>query len=162
MVLLDRSRLDVSSIFLQVHYANKMGFSTQRASWLLGIMAIASVISRLVFGILADLPWVNRLLMFQVCLGMMALSTILCPFVATEYVGFALYMVIFGMGDGCMVGTAPTLIAQIVGKRRISPAIGLLFFSFAGPLTAGPYFAGMKKSSSLYHDQISSRSLGFL
>ena len=129
-----------------------MGFSKLKASWLLSIMAIASVISRLTFGKLADLPKVNRLLMFQVCLGMMAVSTILCPFVATDYVGFAFYMAIFGMGDGCMVGTAPTLTAHIVGKSRISPAIGLLFFTFAGPLTVGPSFAGMKKNSSLYHD----------
>ena len=123
-----------------------MGSSKKQASWLISFMSIPSVISRLAFGKLADLPRVNRLLMFQICLGMMALSTILCPFVAGRYVGFALYMIIFGTGEGCIIGTAPTLTAHIVGRKRMSPALGLLFFSFAGPLMAGPFFAGTIKS----------------
>jgi hypothetical protein len=32
---------------------------------------------------------------------------------------------------------------RIVGRQRISPALGLLFFSFAAPLTIGASFAGM-------------------
>ena len=107
-------------------------------------MSMPSVVARLIFGKLADHQRVNKLLMFQICLGIMALSTILCPFVSSAYVGFATYMVIFGICEGCIVGTAPTLVAHIVGRHRISPALGLLFFSFATPLMAGASFAGMK------------------
>lgn len=105
-------------------------------------MSVPSVVARLVFGKLADYPKVDKLLMFQICLGVMALSTIFCPFVSSHYAGFAMYMVLFGTCEGCIVGTAPTLVACIVGRHRISPALGLLFFSFAAPLTAGASFAG--------------------
>lgn len=106
-----------------------------------------SVLARLLFGKLADHPRVNKLLMFQTCLGIMAATTMLCPFVSSAYVGFALYMVIFGICEGCIVGTVPTFVAHVVGRQRISPALGLLFFSFAAPLTAGASFAG---TSPLY------------
>ena len=102
-----------------------------------------SVLARLMFGKLADNPKLNKLLMFQICLGIMALSTICCPFVSSEYAGLAVYMIIFGICEGCIVGTAPTLVAHIVGRQRISPALGFLFFWFAPPLMLGAMFAGM-------------------
>ena len=106
-------------------------------------MSVPSVIGRLAFGKLADHPRVNNLLMFQVCIGIMALVTIFCPFVSSAYVGFVVYMIIFGVCEGCIVGTVPTVVADIVGRHRISSAVGLLFFSFAVPLAAGPAVAGM-------------------
>ena len=129
--------------YLKIKYATNKGNSKNAASWLISWMSMPSIIARLVFGILADHPRVNKLLMFQTCLCIMAVSTMLCPFVASEYAGFAVYMIVFGVGEGCVVGTAPTVVAHVVGRQRISPALGLLFSSFAAPLTAGPYFAGM-------------------
>jgi MCP family monocarboxylic acid transporter-like MFS transporter 10 len=129
--------------YFQQTFATDKGFSKSSAAWLISFMSMPSVAARLVFGKLADHPKVNKLLMFQICLGIMALSTILCPFVSSEYAGFAVYMVVFGICEGCIVGTAPTLVAHIVGRHRISPALGLLFCSFAVPLMLGASFAGM-------------------
>ena len=106
-------------------------------------MSVSSVIGRLGFGKLADHPRVNNLLMFQSCIGVMALATTLCPFVSSEYAGLVVYMIIFGVCEGCIVGTVPMVVADIVGRHKISSAIALLFSSFAAPLTAGPTFAGM-------------------
>lgn len=73
----------------------------------------------------------------------MGLSTTLFPLVKLKYANFVMYMVIFGTCEGCIVGTVSTLVAHVVGRQRISPAIGLLFFSVALPLTAGPLIAGL-------------------
>lgn len=134
----------MSNVFyFQKEYATNKGFSKLAAASLISWMSVPSVIGRLSFGKLADHPRVNNLLMFQVCIGIMALVTVFCPFVSSEYAGLVAYMIIFGVCEGCIVGTVPTVVADIVGRRRISSAVGLLFFSFAGPLAAGPAFAGM-------------------
>lgn len=48
--------------------ADTLGISKERASYLLSIIGIANTVGRIVLGYLADKPWVNRLLVYNVCL----------------------------------------------------------------------------------------------
>lgn len=53
--------------FLQA-YGEDVGLEPLDASWLLSVIGIANTIGRLVLGYIADKPWVNRLLVYNLSL----------------------------------------------------------------------------------------------
>ncbi|KAK3742459.1 hypothetical protein QZH41_007997 [Actinostola sp. cb2023] len=93
-------------------YAIECGISNEKSATLVGMMSIGSTFGRLFFGKLCDHPRVNRL-----------------------------YMVVFGVFDGCFVVLLGVLCADIVGYDKVAAGMGIQFFFMAITCTAGPPLA---------------------
>lgn len=48
--------------------AEERGISTNRASLLLAVIGIANLVGRIILGYISDKPWINRLMVYNVCL----------------------------------------------------------------------------------------------
>lgn len=89
----------VPHIYIKDRVVGRKLASDSEASNLLAIMGIASTFGRLIFGFISDLKVINRLLLFNCCISLCGLSTILSSFVQT-YTFMALYCAIFGITCG--------------------------------------------------------------
>ena len=54
--------------------AEERGISTVKASMLLSVIGIANLIGRIILGYVSDKPWINRLLVYNVCLTICGLG----------------------------------------------------------------------------------------
>jgi len=129
------------SPFHQVKYADDLGIPPSKGSWLVGILSITSTVGRVIFGKLCELPYVNKIYMYQFSVFAIGLSTVICP-ITESYAGLVVYSVVFGLFDGCFVGQVAVITGDIAGKERLSQAIGNMFGVVAIPMSVGPPVAG--------------------
>ncbi|XP_043485043.1 monocarboxylate transporter 10 isoform X2 [Leptopilina heterotoma] len=130
-------------------------FGSEDGNFPITCLGITSGIGRLIFGYIADLPSVNKILLQQVaftCLGglMMLLS------VTTSY---SMLLIIYsGMGlfDGCFISLLGSIAYEFCGHEHATAAISLLLGMCAIPVIAGSAFA-----ARLY-DRTGSYSLTFI
>ena len=76
------------------------GISEERAAWLLSAIGIANTLGRVVFGFMADLKWVNRLMLYNTALTICGVATALSPFVGGSYELLMTYAAVFGVFIG--------------------------------------------------------------
>ena len=105
------------------------------------MMSVGSTFGRLFFGKLGDHPKVNRLYCFQMAMLVIGVADTLST-LTKSYVGLVIYMVVFGVFDGCFVVFLAVLCADIVGVDKVSAGIGVQFFFMAITSIAGPPLAG--------------------
>lgn len=60
----------------------------------------------------------------------------------TDYAGFVVYSVVFGLFEGCYVVLIPVITRDIVGPSKMSYALGSMFTFMAFPMMLGPPIAG--------------------
>jgi MCP family monocarboxylic acid transporter-like MFS transporter 10 len=126
---------------LQPRYAQDLKIDDDKTSNLIGIMSVGSTFGRLFFGKLSDHPRVNRLYLYQMsffCIG--AIQT-LVPQI-TNFAGFAMYMVSFGVFDGCFIVLLAIVVSDVVGIDKVSTGMGVKFFFMAITTFVGPPLAG--------------------
>ncbi|XP_033325059.1 monocarboxylate transporter 5 [Megalopta genalis] len=128
--------------------AEEQGITKKDASYLLAIIGIANTMGRIVLGYISDKPWVNRLLIYNLCLTICGLATILST-ECTSFVTFAIYTSIFGFTSGAYVGLTSVLLIDLLGLERLTNAFGLLllfqgFASLLGPPIAGCLYDVLK------------------
>ena len=116
-------------------------FPEENGSFLITCTQITSAIGRLVFGKIADLPFMNRLVMQQVAFVVMGIVTACIPF-SGSYGGLIAISLILGISDGVFVCLIGPIAFDIVGQYQASQAIGFLLGIFAIPFTVGPPVAG--------------------
>ena len=113
------------------------------------MMSVGSTFGRLFFGKLGDHPRVNRLYLCQMaflCIGVAnTLSTL-----TKSYAGLSVYMVVFGLFDGCFVVLLGVLCADVVGLDKVAAGMGVQFFFMAITSIAGPPLAGEFTGCTLY------------
>ncbi|XP_033303670.1 monocarboxylate transporter 12-like isoform X1 [Bombus bifarius] len=121
--------------------AEERGINKKDASYLLAIIGIANTVGRIILGYVSDKPWVNRLLIYNLCLTICGISTTLSAF-CTSFASFTLYSSIFGFTSGAYVGLTSVILVDLLGLNRLTNAFGqlLLFQGFASLL--GPPIAG--------------------
>ena len=105
------------------------------------MMSVGSTFGRLFFGKIGDHPRVNRLYCFQIAMLVIGVADTLSTLTKT-YVGLVVYMVVFGVFDGCFVVFLAVLCADIVGVDKVAAGIGVQFFFMAITSIAGPPLAG--------------------
>ena len=127
--------------YLQVRYAEDLGVPKSKGAWLIGFLSITSTLGRVVFGKISDLKFVNRLYLYQFSIFSIGLSTLLCPLLK-NYAGLVGYALIFGFFDGCFVGQVAVITADVVGRDKLSQAVGNMFGTLAIPMSLGPPLAG--------------------
>ena len=73
----------------------------------------------------------------------MGIADFLVPLI-TDFTGFVIYMISFGIFDGCYVLLQGIAVNDVVGRDNISSGLGIKFFcmaitSFIGPPIAGEF-----------------------
>ena len=89
------------------------------------------------FGRIADHPRVNRVYLYQLCLLVCSVLTTLLP-VFTTYRSLLAYCLVFGFHDGCFVVLIAVLTGDIVGRKMMGTAYGVMFFFTGIPMMLGP------------------------
>ena len=79
---------------------------------------------------------------------MMAVTCTLCP-LARDYTGLILYAVGFGVFDGCFILLIAITISDVVGRNRLSQALGTLYGVISLPVIFGPPLAGIGLTTNL-------------
>ncbi|XP_076754397.1 monocarboxylate transporter 5-like [Xylocopa sonorina] len=121
--------------------AEERGINKTDASYLLGVIGIANTVGRIILGYVSDKPWVNRLLIYNLCLTICGISTILSTF-CTTFTLFIIYASTFGFTSGAYVGLTSVILVDLLGLNRLTNAFGHLllfqgFASFLGSPIAG-------------------------
>ncbi|KOX72879.1 Monocarboxylate transporter 12 [Melipona quadrifasciata] len=121
--------------------AEERGINKKDASYLLAVIGIANTVGRIILGYVSDKPGVNRLLIYNLCLTICGISTILSTF-CTSFASFIFYSSIFGFTSGAYVGLTSVILVDLLGLNRLTNAFGQLllfqgFASFLGPPIAG-------------------------
>ncbi|XP_003700739.2 monocarboxylate transporter 12 isoform X2 [Megachile rotundata] len=135
--------------------AEERGIDKNDASYLLAVIGIANTAGRIILGYVSDKPWVNRLLIYNLCLTICGISTML-SIICTSFVWFTIYASIFGFTSGAYVGLTSVILVDLLGLNYLTNAFGqlLLFQGFASFL--GPPIAGW------LYDMLQSYDPGFL
>ncbi|VVC27168.1 Major facilitator superfamily,Major facilitator superfamily domain [Cinara cedri] len=121
--------------------AEIMGIPSKHSSYLLALLGIANTVGRVVLGFISDKPWINRLLVYNVCLTVCGIATILSTY-CTDLLTFSLYTIVFGSTIGAYVGLTSVILVDLLGIDKLTNAFGILlmfqgFASLAGPPIAG-------------------------
>ncbi|XP_062123523.1 monocarboxylate transporter 10 isoform X1 [Drosophila sulfurigaster albostrigata] len=105
-------------------------------------IGVTSGIGRLIFGVIADLPGVNRMYLQQLSLVCIGLVTLLLP-LTSSYTVLVTFALIMGLFDGCFISLLGPIAYEICGPSGATQAIGFLLGLCSLPLTIGPPVAGM-------------------
>lgn len=118
--------------FLQVRVAEEMGSSHRDGSLLLSYIGIGSGIGKIFFGKISDLPWVDTLRLYNICMVLSGLSPLLA-LLAVGYNMLVIYAVVLGLLDGCFIGLMSIVTFECADRHRISEAWGgvLMIMSFS-------------------------------
>lgn len=129
-------------------------------SVLVSCIGITSGLGRLIFGKIADLPKVNRILLQQisfVSIGICTMLLIAAPyFHGFEFESMIVFALIMGLFDGCFISMLGPIAFDICGPAGASQAIGCLLGLCSIPLTFGPQIAG------ILFDKLGNYTLAFI
>ncbi|XP_001993732.2 monocarboxylate transporter 10 [Drosophila grimshawi] len=104
-------------------------------------IGITSGVGRLIFGVIADMPGVNRMYLQQLSLVCIGLVTLLLP-LTSSYVVLVTFALVMGLFDGCFISLLGPIAYEICGPSGATQAIGFLLGLCSLPLTIGPPVAG--------------------
>lgn len=124
--------------------AETLGLDKQQSSYLLATIGIANTVGRIVLGYISDKPWVNRLLIYNLCLTFCGIATALCIF-CTDFYSLAAYASVFGFTIGAYVGLTSVILVDLLGLDKLTNAFGLLLLfqglaSLVGPPIGGFFY----------------------
>lgn len=123
-----------------VPYVAGLGLSATTGAWLLGLIGIASVLGRFLFGGVSDrFGRLNTLT--AVLLGMAAMLALW--WWARDLWSLIAFAAIFGTLYGGFAPLMPPLIAEHFGLRHLGALIGIIYSSAAPGALAGPTLAGL-------------------
>ncbi len=125
--------LGLTSAFIPI-LAIERGISEANAVSLLTVSGVGSTIGTLLFGYILDLQCIKswRCIFYAVCLIIVGLTTVFNP-LAQTFVAFALFQFSRAVFAGIIMSQRATIVSDIVGRKRLNSAIGLvLFFTSLG------------------------------
>ncbi|ELT98491.1 hypothetical protein CAPTEDRAFT_205609 [Capitella teleta] len=123
--------------------ARQFGVDAQSASFLISIVGIANVASRLVIGWMADHSPTIRFYLAGVTLTLGGVSSILIPYMTT-YPLMIMYSALFGMFSGIWSSLFPVILVDLLGVAVIERslgqvlAVGSIAFLLASPMSVLP------------------------
>lgn len=124
-----------------VAQAEERGIATNKASLLLAVIGIANLVGRIILGYISDKPWINRLLVYNVCLTVCGLATAFSAF-CYDFSSFVIYASVFGFTIGAYVGLTSVILVDLLGLDRLTNAFGLLLLFQGIASLLGPPIAG--------------------
>uniref|UniRef100_A0A336MQP3 CSON004169 protein n=1 Tax=Culicoides sonorensis TaxID=179676 RepID=A0A336MQP3_CULSO len=132
-----------------------VNFPEENSSYPVMCIGFASFFGRLLFGMVADLPRINRILLQQLAFVMIGLMTLLLP-LTESFLLLCIFSLGMGLFDGCFISLLGPIAYDICGSAGATQAIGFLLGLCSVPLTIGPPIAG------LIYDHTGSYTLPFV
>lgn len=118
-------------------------------------IGLTSGVGRIIFGKLADFPFINRIMLQQIAfLSIGCLTMVLV--VARHFALLVVVCLFLGLFDGCFISLLGPIAFDVVGQKGASQAIGFLLGFCSIPLTVGPPVAG------LLYDHMKNYNVAFL
>ncbi|XP_032238505.2 monocarboxylate transporter 10 [Nematostella vectensis] len=130
-------------VFL-VRMASDVGVPASNGALLVGYQAITQTVFKVIFGALGDMKPSKRITLLQVAALVSAVNTTLCP-LSRDYAGFVVYVVVFGVCDGCFAVMFSMGTHYIVGTEDMPVVFGnvcsvvAMAQAFATPLAGFVY-----------------------
>ena len=126
---------------IQVRHGQDLGIHKEDGAVLVGIIAMSETIGKIVYGRIADHQRVNRIYLYQMCMLVCSILTTLLP-ILTSYKSLLAYCIVFGIHDGGFVVLIAVLIGDVVGRRKMASAFGIMYCITGIPMMLGAPIAG--------------------
>ncbi|XP_050428062.1 monocarboxylate transporter 1 isoform X3 [Adelges cooleyi] len=126
-----------------VDYATEagIGIDSKQASFLLSIIGITNTIGRVVCGFVADFPWVDSLLLNNICLLISTAAVAATPFCVT-YTHYVIMSVFFGIAVSGYISLTSIILVDLLGLDKLTNAFGLLILFRGAAAIVGSPLAG--------------------
>ena len=130
----------------------ELGFSAEKgfinnAAWLPSVIGVGNIVGRFLWGFLADLPQLSRMVLYIISLILCGFVTIFSTLHGSWWwmVGFAF---LFGLLIGAFVSLTPLILVDLLGLDRLDVAFGILgVVQFVATLI-GPQFLAVLRDKS--------------
>jgi len=137
-------------LFQKISIANDIGIPSSKSALLIGYQAITQTAARIAFGRLGNSPRIDRVIAVQIIGLVLAVNATLFP-LAKSYTSLVVYVVVFGLFDGCLAVMFGMGTLYIVGDKLVGRAFGNLCCAAAIGNLLGPPVAGWYIFSSVRH-----------
>lgn len=139
--LMSQLWLNLSLVLFQVRVAEEMGSSHRDGSLLLSYIGIGSGVGKIIFGKISDIPRVDTIKLYNICMVLSGLSPLLAIYSA-GYDMLVLYVVVLGLLDGCFIGLMSIVTFQCTDREKMSVAWGAVLMIMSFSMLVGAPAAG--------------------
>ncbi|KAL4231111.1 hypothetical protein ACF0H5_008694 [Mactra antiquata] len=135
----------LATYLLFIHFPNFIvhrGFSPAQAAFFISFAGIFNIVGRIGAGAIANMENVNVLLLYNTCMLVVAIISIVYPFLAQYYYTHVIYYVLLGTFMGPPFSLVTSAVLHFVGVDSMAVAVGLVFGfggigAIIGPVSAG-------------------------
>lgn len=127
------------------------GIGKEQASYLLSVIGITNTVGRIISGIVADLKFVDSLMLNNVAMLVASLAVMVIPFCST-YPLLVIAALVFGLMTAVYVSLTSVILCDLFGLDKLTNAFGLLSLARGISSTVGPPIAGVIYQSTGNYD----------
>ncbi|XP_040086953.1 monocarboxylate transporter 1-like [Oryx dammah] len=133
------------------NYAKSQHHSSEKAAFLLSILAFVDMVSRPCMGFVANTKWVRPRIQYFLAASviMNGVCHMLVP-LSSSYIGFCVYSGFLGFAFGWFGAVLFETLMDLVGAERFSSAVGLVTIVECCPILLGPPVLG--RLNDIYGD----------
>ncbi|XP_004420716.1 PREDICTED: monocarboxylate transporter 1-like isoform X1 [Ceratotherium simum simum] len=137
-------------VFLS-NYAKSQHCSSEKAAFLLSILAFVDMVARPFMGFVANTRWIRPRVQYFFAASIVAngVCHLLAP-LSSSYIGFCIYAGFLGFAFGWFSSVLFETLMDLVGPQRFSSAVGLVTIVECCPVLLGPPLLG--RLNDIYGD----------
>ncbi|XP_053604996.1 monocarboxylate transporter 12 isoform X4 [Plodia interpunctella] len=124
-----------------VDAAKANGIEQSQASFLISIIGITNTVGRIACGWVADFPWMDTLLLNNICLVIATVSVAATPF-CFSYICYVLMAIAFGLAISGYISLTSIILVDLLGLDKLTNAFGLLILFRGAAAIVGTPLAG--------------------
>ncbi|GBP20934.1 Monocarboxylate transporter 5 [Eumeta japonica] len=122
-----------------------------QASFLLSIIGITNTFGRIICGWVADFPWMDSLLLNNVCLILATVSVAVTPF-CYSYGAYVTIAILFGIAISGYISLTSIILVDLLGLDKLTNAFGLLMlFRGAATIVGSPLAGAVYDATRTYN-----------
>ncbi|XP_045485559.1 monocarboxylate transporter 4 isoform X1 [Pieris rapae] len=122
-----------------------------KASFLLSIIGITNTFGRIMCGWVADFPWMDSLLLNNICLVIATISVAVIPF-CTTYAAYVAVAIAFGLAISGYISLTSIILVDLLGLDKLTNAFGLLILFRGAAAIVGSPLAGAVYDATKNYD----------
>ncbi|KAJ2951044.1 hypothetical protein O0L34_g5419 [Tuta absoluta] len=134
-----------------VDAAEMNGIEKSQASFLLSIVGITNTVGRIACGWVADFPWMDSLLLNNICLVIATISVGVTPFCHT-YAAYVAVAIAFGLAISGYISLTSIILVDLLGLDKLTNAFGLLILFRGAAAIVGSPLAGAVYDATKNYD----------
>lgn len=113
-----------NQLYIVPYAVVEIGIPKIKASLLMSIGAICEIVSRVLFGFLGDVEWIDRIWLFTIVLFILSVSAALLPLMKS-FTSIAAMIAFTGLFQGGFSGMSVVILADIVGLKLYAAGLGI-------------------------------------